>query len=90
MCGVVLDDSVMRRNDALSEVMRFARAVVADGEVTESEAKGFQAWVEVNSDIVGLASMEEVVGILMNVFADGRLTAAERAQLVEVLERFGG
>jgi hypothetical protein len=87
---VVLDDSVMRRNDALREVMRFARAVVADGEVTDSEAKGFRAWVETNPDMMGLASMEEIVGILMNVFDDGRLTDTERALLVEVLERFGG
>jgi hypothetical protein len=87
---VVLDDSVMRRNDALREMMRFARAVVADGEVTQSEAKGFQAWIEANPDVLGLPAVEEIVGILANAFDDGRLTETERSQLGEVLERFGG
>lgn len=87
---MVLDDSVMRRNDALREMMRFARAVVADGEVTESEAKGFQAWIEAHPDVLGLPSVEEIVGILTNVFDDGRLTEPERSQLAEVLARFGG
>jgi hypothetical protein len=88
--GVVLDDSVMRRSDALRETMRFARAVIADGTISDRDAKSFRAWIDTNPDVLGLAAIDEIVGILTNVFHDGRLTAAEREQLVAVLERFGG
>jgi hypothetical protein len=51
---VELDESVMRRSNALREMMGFARAIIADGYVSESEAKGFQAWIEANEDVVGI------------------------------------
>jgi hypothetical protein len=88
--AVVLDDSVMRRSDALRDMMRFARAIVADGEVSESEAKGFQAWIEANPDVRGLPAVDEIVGILANFFADGKLSEDEKVQLIEVLKDFGG
>lgn len=87
---MVLDDSVMARNDALRELMGFARAIIEDGEVSESEAKGFQAWIEANSHVRGLQAVEDIIGILTNVFHDGRLTDAEREELGSILERFGG
>lgn len=87
---MVLDDSVMARNDALRELMRLARTIVEDGKVSESEAKGFRAWIEANQRVRGLAAVEGIVGILTNVFDDGRLTDEERAELVVLLERFGG
>lgn len=88
--GVVLDDSVMRRSDALRETMRFARAVIADGTISDRDAKSFRAWIDANPDVLGLAAIDEIVPILTNVFHDGSLTAAEREQFVAVLERFGG
>jgi len=87
---MVLDDSVMRRSNALREMMGFARAIVADAHVSESEAKGFQAWIDSNPDVIGISSVDEIVGILTNIFSDGRASEEERKQLVEVLERFGG
>ena len=87
---MVLDDSVMRRSDALREMMRFARAIVEDGEVSISEAKGFRAWIQSNPNVVGLPQVEEVVGILRNVLADGRISDGERDHLRDVLARFGG
>lgn len=86
---MVLDDSVMRRSDALRELMRFARAIVEDGHVSEAEAKGLQAWIEAHPDVRALQQVDDVLGILTNVFADGRLTDAERSELIEFLERFG-
>ena len=87
---MVLDDSVLRRSNALHEMMTFARAIVADGEVSEREAKAFQAWIQAHPDVVGIGAVDEIVGILTNVFSDGSLSAPEREQLVDVLERFGG
>lgn len=86
---MVLDDSTTARNDALRELMGFARAILEDGEVSESEAKGFQAWIEANAHVRGLQSVEDITGILTNAFDDGRLTDAEREELAEILERFG-
>lgn len=87
---MVLDDSVMARNDALRKTMGFARAIVEDGEVSESEAKGFQAWIEANPHVRGLQAVDDVIGILTNAFHDGRLTDAEREELAALLDRFGG
>jgi hypothetical protein len=86
----VLDDSVMRRSDALQEMMRLARSLVSDGRVTDIEAKVFHAWIERNPDVKGILAVDEIVGILTDAFADGRISDAERAQLVTLLEEFGG
>lgn len=80
----------MRRNHALRDAMQFARDIISDGTVSHAQAKGFQAWIESNPDIQGIQAVDEIVGILANVFADGRLTEEEKAQLTDVLERFGG
>lgn len=85
-----LDESVMRRSDALREMMSFARAIVADGEVSISEATGFQAWIDSNPDVTGLPQVEEITGILRNVLADGTICEEEREHLGDVLQRFGG
>ena len=87
---MVLDDSVMRRSDALQEMMRLARSIASDGRVTDIEAKVFHAWIERNPDVKGIGAVEEIIGILTNVFADGRLSDAEREELVRLLEEFGG
>jgi hypothetical protein len=87
---MVLDDSVMRRSDALKEMMRLARSLVSDGVVTNMEAKVFHAWIERNPDVKGIAAVDEIVGILTNVFADRRLSDEEREQLAKLLEEFGG
>lgn len=86
----MLDDSVMRRADALRELMHFARAIVEDGEVSATEAMGLHALIQANPDVAGLPQVDQLVGILTNFFADGKLTESERTQLAEVLDRFGG
>ena len=87
---MVLDDSVMRRSDALKQMMRLARSIVSDGDVSDIEAKVFYAWIERNPDVKGLGVVDEIVGILTNAFADRRLNDTERAHLVKILEEFGG
>lgn len=71
---MVLDDSVMRRSDALRAVMGFAKVIVADGDVSEREAKGFQAWIDGHEDVRGLPAVDEIVRILTNFFADRELS----------------
>jgi len=86
---LVLDESVMARNDALRELMRFARDIVEDGEVSRSEAKGIHAWIEANPHVRGLASVDEILAILTNALDDGRLSEAECQELARLLESFG-
>ena len=86
----VLDDSVMRRNDALRRMMRFARVIVADGEVSDAEAQGFRDWIDAHPEVRGVPAVDEIVGILENFFDDGSLSSEEREQLIAVLSRFGG
>jgi len=55
---VILDDSGMRRSDALRAIMGFAKAIVADGDVSEGEAKGFQPWIDAHEDVRGLPAVD--------------------------------
>ena len=87
---MVLDDSVLRRSNAHREMLRLSRSILADGYVSELEAKAFQAWIDRHPDVIGISKVDEIVGILRNVFSDGRLTEEERDQLVEALDDFGG
>jgi hypothetical protein len=87
---VVLDDSVMRRSDALQEMMRLARAIVDDGEVTEAEARRLNSWIESHPDVKGIAAVDDIIGVLTDILADGRVTEPERSQLVTLLKEFGG
>ena len=87
---MVLDDSVMRRSDALREMMRLARAIVVDSDVTEAEARTLRSWIEGHPDVKGIAAVDDIVGVLTDILADGRVTEPERSQLVTLLNEFGG
>lgn len=87
---MVLDDSVMRRSDALREMMRLARAIVADGVVTAQEARALSAWIEGHPDVKGIPAVDDIIGLLTNILADGRVTEPERSELAAVLKAFGG
>lgn len=87
---MVLDDSVMRRSDALREMMRLARAIVADGFVTEEEARRLNDWIEGHPDVKGIPAVDDIVGLLTDILADGRITEPERTELATVLKDFGG
>lgn len=86
----VLDDSVLRRSRALQEMLRLARSIVADDEVTEMEAKVFQAWIDRHPDMLGVWPVNELLGILRNALADGHLDEAEREELRALLHRVAG
>jgi len=86
----VLDESVLRRSRALQEMLRLARSIVADDEVSDMEAKVFQAWIDRHPDMLGVWPVNEILGILRNSLADGQLNEAEREELLELLHRVGG
>ncbi len=86
----VLDDSVMRRSDALREMLRLARTILADDVVTDEEARTLRAWIEAHPDVKGIPAVEEIIGLLTNILADGRVSEPERTQLAAVLREFGG
>ena len=87
---MMLDDSVMRRSDALRQMMGFARAILEDDDVSLGEASGLRAWIESNPNVHGLPQVEELVGILRHVLADGKISDREKDQLRDALARFGG
>lgn len=86
----VLDESVLRRNKALQEMLRLARSIIADDAVSEMEAKVFQAWIDRHPDMLGVWPVNELLGILRNVLADGHLSEAEREELRALLHRVAG
>ena len=87
---MVFDDSVLRRSKALQEMLRLARSIVADGEVSDMEARVFQAWIDRNPDMLGVWPVSELLGLLRNALADGRLSDAERQELRALLGRVAG
>ena len=75
---MVLDESMLRRSNALREMMDLARFIVADGNVTEMEAKIFRRWLERNPDMLSVHPVDQLVGILRNAFADGEPAGQNR------------
>jgi uncharacterized tellurite resistance protein B-like protein len=87
---MVLDKSVLRRSNALQEMLDLARSIVADDEVSEREAKAFQEWIDRNPDMLGVWPVGELTSILRDAFADGRLSESEKEQLRSLLNRVAG
>ncbi len=87
---MVLDDSVLRRSNALREMMDLARFIVSDGEVSEMEARIFQRWLDKNPDMLGVYPINELVGVLRNIFADGEMSDSEKNELKAILDKVAG
>ena len=86
----MLDDSVMRRSDALRELRELSRIILEDGVVTDAEADTLRSWIDENPVVHGLQAVDEIVEILRNVFADGRISGPERSQLEDILDELFG
>ena len=87
---MVLDDSVLRRSNALQEMLRLARSMLADGEVSDMEAKVFLAWIDRHPDMLGVWPVNELARVLRKALEDGRLDAREREELQALMERVAG
>ena len=84
------DDPLLKRNQALQEMLRLARSIVADDEVSELEAKVFRAWMERHPDMHGVWPTSELVRVFRRIFADGKVTKAEREELRRLLRDVAG
>jgi len=85
-----LPDRVIRRNRALQELMGFCRAAIADGEISEAEARGFHRWLEENPDMLGVAPLNRIAPLLRTIFADGEVSPDERELLTDVIAELSG
>lgn len=86
----MLDDSILRRSDALRTMLGFARTIVADGELSDGEIDAFEAWIAANPEVRGVPAVDEIVGVLANATQGGAVTDEQRKRLLEVIERFSG
>ena len=74
----------------LSEMLGLAKGMLADGVVTDDEARCLRDWTRNHPDALSAWPMGLIAGRLQQVFADGRVDDAERADLKELLEALVG
>ena len=74
----------------LDELMGFVRGILADGEVSEAEARSLLRWCECNPYAVAEWPGREIAARLSRVFADGVVTADERTDLAALLQAATG
>jgi hypothetical protein len=74
----------------LDELMGFVRGILADGEVSDAEARSLLEWCERNPLSVADWPGREIAGRLTRVFADGIVTPDERADLTALLQAATG
>lgn len=72
------------------ELMGFVRGILADGEVSEAEARSLLTWCENNPSTVAQWPGREIAGRLSRVFEDGVVTDDERADLAALLQAVSG
>lgn len=74
----------------LAEMLGLVRGVLADGVVTDQEARVLLGWVRSHPDISTTWPINVVHRRLQDIFADGVVTEDERRDLAELLEMLGG
>jgi hypothetical protein len=75
---------------SFDELMGFVRGILADGEVSAAEAKSLLDWCETNPLAVAEWPGREIAARLSRIFADGVVTADERADLATLLQAVTG
>lgn len=83
-------DGMLRRNRALERLLRLAREVISDGQVSEREAAIFHRWVKAHPELLGVKVVDDLARLLRRVFADGRVEPEGREELLEALEAVVG
>ena len=81
---------MLRRSNALREMMDLARFIVGAGDVSEMEAQIFQRWIENNPDMLGVYPVNELVSILRDAFTDGTLSESGKEELRALLQDVAG
>lgn len=83
--------NALRRADrGIAEMLGLVRGVLADGEVTEREARVLANWTQANPDVVADWPARAIARRLDQIFEDGRVDDDEREQLASFLERVLG
>ncbi|HYW08822.1 MAG TPA: hypothetical protein VE913_17805, partial [Longimicrobium sp.] len=79
-----------RADRAVQELLGMARGMIADGEVTRSEADALARWIAVNEEEQGVWPISTIADRLRRVYADGEVDAEERAELLALLRSVTG
>jgi len=74
----------------VSELLGLAKGLLADGVVTVDEARHLRAWVGAHSECLGEWPLAPIHERLERMFADGRVSEEERADLQELLQSLVG
>jgi hypothetical protein len=74
----------------LSEMLGLIKGVLADGVVTEGEAKLLKDWARHHPDATEVWPVDILKTRLDKIFADGRVDDAEREDLAELLQSIVG
>jgi NAD-dependent DNA ligase len=69
----------------ISEMLGLVKGILIDGKVTTDEAKLLDAWIKAHPDAVAGWPGDVIAERLQRIFADGKVTKAERTDLLELL-----
>jgi NAD-dependent DNA ligase len=80
-----------RRLSRASQVLNgIVAGVLADGELRDAEILMLRTWLQENSDVTAVWPGSAISKLLDQILADGVIDAAERAHLVDTLQRLCG
>jgi hypothetical protein len=79
-----------RVDRGIHELLGLCRGVLADGTVTESEARLLNDWIRVNPELSVAWPVDVLARRLLSIFNDAVIDAAERADLSELLRQIVG
>jgi hypothetical protein len=74
----------------IPELIGLCKGVLADGTINLAEAEFIQSWLIKHVDVLALWPADELHTLLTTVLEDGKLSVAEEAELVELLEDITG
>jgi len=78
-----------RADRSIDELIGICKGIVADGVVTEGEAKFLMEWLESNSDAIDVWPANVIYPRLVEIFEDGRMDDEEEGDLLKMLMDLG-
>lgn len=83
--------NAQRRVDrAIHEFLGFAKGILSDGVVSQSEVIALQQWISANHDVAGIWPVSPLTMRIHRVLEDLRIDDAERADLADLLRKLVG
>lgn len=74
----------------IPELIGLCKGVLADGTINLAEAEYIQAWLIERTDVLAVWPANDLAKLLSAALEDGELSAAEEAELIELLEDITG